>query len=215
MPGSLPAFLFVDLAGYTASSWVYGDDHAASLSIRLQAIARLRCGPGDVVVKSIGDAVMCRSETIDGGLRLLSLIWDAADHEPLFPLLRAGIHAGSAVEHHGDYYGSAVNIAARLAGIAAPDEIMASDVLSEFAEQDGWGVTPVGPRVLRNLSDPVNVFQLRPRHRQRPFPVDPVCRLRINPLQAVRHREGGRSVLFCSHECVQTYRVQHAAEEST
>lgn len=49
---------FVDLAGFTAMTDTHGDEEAATLAERFAALARLSLGPGERLVKTIGDAVM-------------------------------------------------------------------------------------------------------------------------------------------------------------
>jgi adenylate cyclase len=61
-------FSFVDLAGFTAATSVHGDSIAADLALHFVELATSATGDGDRIVKSIGDAVMCVSDTPDQAL---------------------------------------------------------------------------------------------------------------------------------------------------
>lgn len=200
-------FCFVDLAGYTAATWVHGDNTAAALAIRLVELAEASCAPDDAVVKSIGDAVLLRSHAPESALRLLGALWDAADGEPSFPHLRGGVHHGTGVEHRGDYYGSTINVAARIAGIAAPDEIVATKQAALAAADAGWHVDALGPRSLRNISTPIDVFSVSPSERCASA-IDPICQMRVDVATAITIEADDATVAFCSEECAQVFRTQ-------
>jgi adenylate cyclase len=106
-------FVFVDLVGFAAATETHGDELAARLAIRLADIADGACQPGDRLVKSIGDAVLCLSDSPETGLRLAAAIVQATTLEPSFPAVRTGLHHGTAVHRRGDVFGSSVNLACR------------------------------------------------------------------------------------------------------
>jgi class 3 adenylate cyclase len=51
--------------------------------------------------------------------------------------VRIGVHTGDSLRRDGDYYGVAVNKAARIAGIATGGEIMVSAVTAELSGGQG------------------------------------------------------------------------------
>jgi class 3 adenylate cyclase len=58
----------------------------------------------------------------------------------------------------GDYFGTAVNLAARLVAAAAPGQILASsDVRDELVD---WPAIPQDPLVLKGFEDPVTAYDL-------------------------------------------------------
>lgn len=203
-------FAFVDLAGYTAASWIHGDDTAADLAITLLEMALASCEHGDEVVKSIGDAVMCRSTDPAQALELVKRLWIRADAEPHFPQLRGAIHHGPATMHRGDYFGTTVNIAARLAALAEADEILATSAVAGVADSKGWNSGPVGERHLRNIGEPVDVVRLSLGDRAM-SPVDPMCHMRIDPTTALTVDHDGRAVYFCSEACRDAFRARRTA----
>jgi adenylate cyclase len=156
-------FVFADLAGYTALTARWGDDIAAEVAIALADVARhLAAEHGGRLVKSMGDSVMLRAATAEAGVRLGIALAQAA------PALRArvGIHCGTAVEHDGDYFGLAVNLAARLAAQAAPGEVLVSEPAWRAAGMQGCGAparaAPLGPWVLGDAPHAVDVLAVAP-----------------------------------------------------
>ena len=55
-------FAFVDMAGFTALTEAQGDEDAADLATMFADITRAALGPGDRLVKTIGDAVLVTSK---------------------------------------------------------------------------------------------------------------------------------------------------------
>jgi adenylate cyclase len=160
-------FVFADLAGYTALTVRWGDEIAAEVAIALaDAARRLAAEHGGRLVKSMGDSVMVRTATPAAGVRL------GIDLSQAAPALRArvGIHTGPAVERNGDYFGLAVNLAARLAAQAAPGEVLVSEPAWRAAGMRGCGAparaVPLGPWVLGDAPDPVDVLALASPCRQ-------------------------------------------------
>lgn len=59
---------------------------------------------------------------------------------------------------NGDYFGSPVNLAARLVGAAAPCQVLADSALRE--QLPDWPATARGPFDLKGFDDPVIAFEL-------------------------------------------------------
>jgi adenylate cyclase len=81
--------------------------------------------------------------------------------------LRAGLAAGRVILFEGDdYIGRAVNLAARLCDEANPHQLLITASLREVAGQTGGEVPgrPLGPRLIRGFSRPVDVHELTVEH---------------------------------------------------
>ena len=150
-------FIFTDLVGFTTLTAERGDDHAADIALafyaRVRALLREHRAQE---VKTIGDAMMLRCEDAGAAVTLGLRIVRAMDAAPPLPPVRVGVHTGPAVERDGDWYGTTVNVAARLCSAAAGGEVLISEETS--------GAAPRLPRVrlgerrlhwLRNVSRPV------------------------------------------------------------
>jgi class 3 adenylate cyclase len=126
---STPTFLFADLVGYTALTEAVGDAAAADLAREFRrTMCALSRDHGARQVKSMGDGVMIwigdAGEAVSLAAETLERVGSRSDLLPV----RIGVHTGPAVRRGGDWYGSAVNVAARLADQALPNEALVSEV---------------------------------------------------------------------------------------
>ncbi len=152
-------FLFSDLVGYTAFTERVGDDAAADVAVAFQAAAAQMAEQYDCeVIKNLGDAVMIHGEDAARVVALaLRLRRELAD-EGWCPPLRMGVHSGSAVQRDGDWYGSTVNVAARVADAAGPGEILLSLTTRERIARAGVTTAARGARSFKNVTAPLAVF---------------------------------------------------------
>jgi predicted ATPase len=77
--------------------------------------------------------------------------------------VRMGLHSGEAEERDGDYFGSAVNRAARLMAVAHGGQIVLSQATADLAVEalpEGAGLRDLGVHRLKDLSRPERIFQL-------------------------------------------------------
>lgn len=202
-------FLFADLAGFTALTEVHGDEEAAELVAEFCDVVReLLPGHGGEEVKTIGDAVMVRLDRPADGVRLGLAIVEALRHRPLLPVVRVGMHTGSAVERDGDWLGNGVNLAARVAGSASGDEVLLTQATRELAGPlDGIELESRGSVRFRNIQEPVHVFRaLLSGARRESLPIDPVCRMTVAPEHCAGHLvHDGVGYYFCSLECASAF----------
>jgi adenylate cyclase len=204
-------FCFVDLAGFTALTEAHGDNEAVALLDEFLAMARRALAPGDELVKTIGDAVMLASPAPEPALRALIAVMASCQARGGFPLPRAGAHHGTAIARGGDYLGGAVNLAARVAGHASGGQLLATPVVAAAAEGLGLGVLDLGPHQLRNVSEPIDLFEIRVGAGETSHTVDPVCRMHIDREHAAGslHHEG-HDYWFCSLACVSAFAANPA-----
>ena len=177
------AFLFADIVGFSAFTEQHGDERAAELAWRLRLGVERQLGHDAHVVKTLGDAVMVRiaepAEAAAAGLRIVT----RALAGPGDPPVRVGVHYGTAVECDGDFFGAAVNVAARVAALAGPDEVLVTGGVARAASGRGLQIAPLGERSLRNVTRPVAVHAIRaaaPRARV-PHRAGHVQGLRVRP----------------------------------
>ena len=197
--------VFVDIAGFTAFTEAHGDHRAAELADRFATIAASNLGPGDDMIKTLGDAVMITSSDPTAALAFLRRLHHETRRIDGFPLLRAGICAGAVVKHRGDVFGATVNTAARLAAVARPGQIVGdASSASALRGTDLVAMTSLGPLRLRNVGALVEAFALDvgTRHQEH---VDPICRMHVttdvHPL-TITHEEGTYRFYFCSTACL-------------
>ena len=202
-------FLFADLAGYSALTEAHGDEHAADVSAAfVRSVRKLLDQHSAEHVKAIGDAVLVRVAHPRPGLELARrIVCDlGARHRGLG--IRVGIHTGTAVERDGDWFGSAVNVAARVSALAEPGEVLLTAATLTAAGAQASAQSR-GLQELRNIASPIEIFVLTfsEHHTGPPLMIDPVCRMAVDPdLAEGRITRRGSSYLFCSAECAGAFR---------
>jgi class 3 adenylate cyclase len=117
------AILFADITGSTALYEKLGDSVAqAQIGLRLDKIASVVHGFSGKVIKTIGDEVMCSFEDPAAAVHASREIHEVMDRQTdasgLRLSVRIGVHFGSAILKDNDLFGDAVNVAARVAGLA-------------------------------------------------------------------------------------------------
>jgi adenylate cyclase len=157
-----PTFLFVDLVGFTALTEAEGDEVAAETARRFRRTMRsLSRRHGAWQVKSMGDGVMIWSPDPAKAVALATeTVRDVGTRQDLLPV-RVGVHTGTAVMDGMDWFGSAVNVAARLAEEAEPNQALISGVT--LAESMRALTRPPKVRrelVLRGIESPVVAWRL-------------------------------------------------------
>jgi adenylate cyclase len=150
---------FVDLVGFTAATAAMG---SAELLEFMQRFHRrtfdVVTTAGGRVVKHIGDEIMFSSTDAESGCEIALCLIEAFGDAASLP--RGGLAHGMVVARHGDYYGPVVNLAARLADIAVPGEVLADAAVAEAVPPGRYAFEPAGRRQLKGFPDPVRVVSL-------------------------------------------------------
>jgi adenylate cyclase len=108
------------------------------------------------IVKLMGDAVMLRCCDPGASIRLALRLVSEVEDDPALPPIRIGVHSGPAVSHEGDWYGRAVNVAARLCSVAAGGEVLVSEcTLTSAGELPRVAVGERRLHWLKNVTEPV------------------------------------------------------------
>jgi adenylate cyclase len=157
---ALQSFLFADLCGYSAITERVGDEAAAELAIEFaSSVAALAAEHDAELIKRVGDAVMvrgsCARKTVELGLRIHSEL----TRKQGFPRVHAGVHTGVAVERGGDWWGTTVNLASRVANEAAAGELLLTEATKAAAgDLANANLRGLGARRFKNISKTVQVF---------------------------------------------------------
>ncbi len=195
-------FCFVDLAGFAALTETHGDEAGADLAQRFAAMTRSALREDGRLVDTIGDAVFLASETPARMLRAVARLWREAEATPDFPAVRAGIHHGDAVLHDGRWFGTSVNVAARVAALASGGRVLATSAVAAVARMEGISAEALGLVALKNIRERIEVFSLV-IGAESGTTIDPVCRMRVQPGACAGHLLfRGHDFWFCSLRCV-------------
>jgi len=124
--------MFADVAGSTQLYEDMGDDKARTIVAHIiQKMTDLTHAMRGRVIKTIGDEIMCVFVDADSAVKTAFDIQEAVSKDFTFGRalsIRIGEHFGSAIlEGDGDIFGDAVNVAARMAGIAKAGQIIISE----------------------------------------------------------------------------------------
>jgi class 3 adenylate cyclase/YHS domain-containing protein len=199
-------FLFADIAGFTALTEAHGDEEAAALVADFCAAVSAELPEfGGTHVKSIGDALMLRiSEPADAVSLALRIAHELMPGHGA-PAIRVGLHHGGYVERDGDFFGAAVNLAARVSGQAVGGEVLLTGYTAALAPDiEGVLYEPRGRQQLRNVREPVELFAAvrTGQNTKQRLAVDPVCQMAVDPDHAAgRLMYGGTAYFFCTLAC--------------
>ena len=153
---------FADLVGFTRIGEVVSAEELGQLANRLADLARDVTVPPVRFIKTIGDAVMFVCPDPAPLLDVVLKLVDAVDTDMDFPRLRAGVASGMAVSRAGDWFGSPVNVASRVTGVARPGAVLAADsVWESVGESGGFDGSFAGSRRLKGIKNEVRLFRIR------------------------------------------------------
>ena len=162
--GAFRTVLFTDVEGSTALTQRLGDAKAREVLREHERIVReaLRAHGGSEV-KAMGDGFMASFSSATRALECAIAMQEAfaernqSAEEPT--RVRIGLNAGEPIAEAADLFGTAVNLAARIAARAEGGEILAANVVRELAAGKGFLFADRGEVALRGFEDPVRLYQ--------------------------------------------------------
>lgn len=160
--------VFADVADYSDFVAETGDAAAMRVLGVLDGVVQqaLQGHEGARVVKRLGDGVMIVTASSSSALRIaMDLVDGFTEGTDVIgtPLaLRAGVHRGTCRRHDGDYFGYHVNLAARVAAAADPDETITTAHALAGVDLEALGLiaAPAGVLEAKGVSSPLPVFVL-------------------------------------------------------
>lgn len=157
-PG-VEAAAFADLTGYTSLSEEAGDAAAADVSLALsQLVKETASRHRGEVVKMLGDGVHFHFRDPHDAVRAsLDVIRQVRPRG--LPPAHVGVNAGPMIYDEGDYFGRAVNIAARIAAQAQADQVFVGEDLARIVEPAGFTLQLVGAFELKGISRSITIYE--------------------------------------------------------
>jgi DNA-binding NarL/FixJ family response regulator/class 3 adenylate cyclase len=187
---ALKTFLIADVRGYTAFTWEHGDEAAASL---VEAFARqtekVVAAADGSVVEFRGDEALAVFDSPRAAIRAAvdlqtAYVSTAGNDEPI--PVGIGLDAGEAVRVGDGYRGSALNIAARLCGLAGAGEILATQEVRHLTGPvDDVTFEDRGAITVKNVPEPVRVVRAVPLGEDPAEVFRPVAGTGAGPLRVV------------------------------
>jgi class 3 adenylate cyclase len=158
--------LFTDVEGSTALTDRLGDAKARDLLREHERMIREALkSHGGSEVKALGDGFMTSFSSAVRALECAIAMQRAfAEHNESAKesiLVRVGLNAGEPIAEGEDLYGTAVNLAARIAGEADGGEILASNVVRELVAGKEFLFADRGEASLKGFEEPVRLYEVR------------------------------------------------------
>ena len=158
-PRQVEACVFADLSGYTRMTEESGDEVAAQVSLKLaEVVSEIASRHRGSVVKMLGDGVHFHFKDPHDAVMASLEIVDAVAPAGL-PPAHIGVNAGPIIYDEGDYFGRTVNIAARIASQAGPDQVFVGEDVLRHITPTGFRLVEVGAFELKGIAQPVTLFE--------------------------------------------------------
>jgi class 3 adenylate cyclase len=160
-------FLFSDVEGSTRLWESHGEEMRSALAVHDGIVRGEIEGHGGYVFATGGDgfaAAFSRAGDAVGA----ALVAQRGLVDQDWPIdvrlrVRMGLHTGEVEERGGDYFGPDVNRAARLMAVAHGGQIVCSQTTADLVgghPSPGMSLVDLGVHRLRDLSEPLRVFQV-------------------------------------------------------
>ena len=167
LPTGTVTFLFTDIEGSTRLWEEHPDAMRDALALHDEMLRAAIEGHHGHVVKTTGDGCMASFSTADAGVSAAiaaqQALGAATWGDALTLRVRMGLHTGVASLRDGDYFGSSLNRAARLMGVAHGGQVVCSQATTDLARDvlaEGVSFVDLGEHRLRDLSRAERVFQV-------------------------------------------------------
>lgn len=155
------AMCFLDLVGYTRLTEREGDEAAARLAAHLGDLVQgSSVRYGGRPVKWLGDGVMIYfpdpAKAVHAALEMVQRL------EPTgLPPAHVGVDAGPVVQQDGDYFGSTVNLAARIAIQAQASQVLVSRAVVDSVSDTGLHFAEKGRFELKGITETMALYEPR------------------------------------------------------
>ena len=160
------AIMFTDLTDFTSTTVRLGDSAAMELlRVHNSLTGEALLGFGGRRVKHTGDGIMASFESVPNAARCACAIQNSfSKHNVSNPdtrmQLRIGLSVGEPVEEHGDLFGAAVQLAARICALAQPDQILVADAVCDHLRGSELPLISLGEMVAKGFDSPTLVHAL-------------------------------------------------------
>jgi class 3 adenylate cyclase len=158
--------LFTDVEGSTALTQRLGDSKARDVLRAHERIVREALSShGGSQIKHTGDGIMASFPSATWAVECAIAMqrafaeYNETAEEPI--RMRIGLNAGEPIAEEKDLFGTAVNMAARIAAKAEGGEILASDVVRQLVAGKGFLFSDRGEVELKGFEEPVRLYEVR------------------------------------------------------
>ena len=160
--------VFTDIVGFTEFTATRGDAEALQLLAIQDRLVQSALPEGARLVKELGDGLLLFYPEPAGALRSVFALHRGFEDEStatgLALWIRVGMHHGTALQRGADLIGHDVNVASRIADVAAPGEVLVSDAIRAGVDPSAAHVcfTELGPVVMKGIPEPIRLWRATP-----------------------------------------------------
>ena len=161
----MQTFLFTDIEGSTRLWEEHGDAMASALARHDEILAGAVDEAGGSVLKTTGDGLIAVFDSVSDSLSAALDSQRALEEEPWGPTgslrVRMGIHAGDTESREGDYFGPAMNRAARIMAAGHGGQVLVSGTAAASGYlPPGVQLRDLGMHRLKDLTEPEHLYQV-------------------------------------------------------
>jgi TolB-like protein/class 3 adenylate cyclase len=160
----LAAIMATDVVGYSKLMELDEAGALAALAAIREATENQIRGHRGRIANTAGDSVLAEFGSAVDAVRCAMALQQELSARAQRLQIRVGIHLGDVVDKGGDLFGSAVNVAARMEGIAQPGGIVVSAAVRDaIAGKLPASFADLGLKTLKNIAEPVRAYALSPK----------------------------------------------------
>ena len=163
LPSGTVTFLFTDVEGSTRLWAADREAMSASLLVHDAILRGAIEGNGGYVFTTAGDSFAAAfgraSDAVRAAVESQRALRGAAWPGPVLKV-RMGVHLGEAEERGGDYFGPVVNTAARVEAAGHGGQVLITEAVRLAASVVPEDATDLGVHGLRDVAEPLRLFQL-------------------------------------------------------
>ena len=199
------AILIADLSGYTALTEAHGPYYAADIIDKYIAIVNESLLESCFLHERVGDEVMILAENAKDLLITTEKLTEKLSRENHFLQIHAGMHYGPLLKRGNGYFGTALNLTARIASSSQPGSIKCSvDFIWQLPRLSAIKFKFTGKHRFKNVTTEFETYELITEDRSSIY-IDPICRMIVSNSEDAFFYEQDRALRFCSEECVHEY----------
>lgn len=200
------AILMADLSGYTALTETHGAISAADLIDKYLEIVEDSLVGDCKLQERTGDEVMIVSSSPDFLLSTAVMIQENTLSVENFLQVHGGLHYGKILKRNNSYFGSTINLTARIASKANPGSFWCSgEFIDALKNKSAYKLQSKGKYSFKNVSEEKELSEVI-NTKSQSHAIDPVCRMLIqDKANAIQHYEETH-LYFCSQNCLDIFK---------
>jgi class 3 adenylate cyclase/YHS domain-containing protein len=203
------AILIADLSGYTALTETHGATSAADLIDTYIEIVTNSLVGNAFLHQSVGDEVLITSHSPDHLFSTALMLLQNASRQPNFLQVHGALHYGKVVRRNNNYFGSAINLTARMGSHASANTFLCSEEFLNAVPGNSHEVVSKGKCNFKNVSEEKEVFEIK-IDKPAELYIDPICRMIINKENSFIAHPIESNIFFCSQNCLEVYLKKNA-----